>query len=66
MVRQIAGFVARRIVYYLKEGMSVEQSDQFGFIKFGSRIDIFFPLGTNVNVNLGDKVRGTETVIADL
>lgn len=65
MVRQIAGFVARRIVYYLKEGMPVNQGDQFGFIKFGSRIDIFFPLGTKVNVNLNQKVKGTETVIAE-
>jgi len=66
MVRQIAGFVARRIVYYLKEGMAVNQAEQFGFIKFGSRIDIFFPLGTKLNVSLNQKVKGTETVIAEL
>ena len=51
MVRQIAGFVARRIVNYSKEGSKVNQADQLGFIKFGSRADIFLPVGTRVCVN---------------
>ena len=48
LVRQIAGFVARRIVNYSKEGSKVNQADQLGFIKFGSRADIFLPVGTRV------------------
>jgi len=66
LFRQIAGALARRIVWYVKEGDSVKQGDQFGFIKFGSRIDVFLPLGTSVNVKLGDVVKGGITVIADL
>lgn len=66
LFRQIAGALARRIVWYVKEGDSVKQGDQFGFIKFGSRIDVFLPLGTTVNVKLGDVVKGGITVIADL
>jgi len=66
MVRQIAGFVARRIVYYVKEGDAVNQSEQLGFIKFGSRLDVFLPIGTKINVNIGDKVKGAQTIIADL
>lgn len=66
LFRQIAGAMARRIVWYVKEGQEVHQGDQFGFIKFGSRVDIFLPLGTQVNVNLGDKVKGGRTVLAEL
>lgn len=65
LFRQIAGFLARRIVWYVKEGQPVEQGREFGFIKFGSRVDIFLPLGTKVNVNIDDKVSGGETVIAE-
>jgi phosphatidylserine decarboxylase len=65
LFRQIAGALARRIVWYVKEGKQVEQGDEFGFIKFGSRVDVFFPLGTKINVNLGDKVKGGITVIAE-
>lgn len=65
LFRQIAGALARRIVWYVKEGEQVEQGDEFGFIKFGSRVDVFFPLGTKINVNLGDKVKGGITVIAE-
>ncbi|MVN90205.1 phosphatidylserine decarboxylase family protein [Mucilaginibacter aquatilis] len=66
LFRQIAGALARRIVWYVKEGQQVEQGEQFGFIKFGSRVDIFLPLGTKINVNLGDKVKGGRTVLAEL
>ncbi len=66
LFRQIAGALARRIVWYVKEGEEVEQGQQFGFIKFGSRVDIFLPLGTKVNVNLGDKVKGGRTILAEL
>jgi len=56
LVRQIAGFVARRIVCYAEEKMKVEQNDQLGFIKFGSRVDILIPLNTKILVNINDKV----------
>ncbi|HNW70707.1 MAG TPA: phosphatidylserine decarboxylase family protein [Bacteroidales bacterium] len=64
LVRQIAGFVARRIVCYAEEKMKVEQNDQLGFIKFGSRVDILIPLNTKVLVNINDKVVGGITPIA--
>ncbi|MDR0687630.1 MAG: phosphatidylserine decarboxylase family protein [Prevotellaceae bacterium] len=64
LCRQIAGAVARRIVCYAKEGQQVEQNAQMGFIKFGSRVDVFLPLSLKVEVALGQKVRGSETVIA--
>lgn len=66
LFRQIAGALARRIVWYVKEGQEVEQGQQFGFIKFGSRVDIFLPLGSQVDVNLGDKVKGGRTLLATL
>jgi phosphatidylserine decarboxylase len=65
LFRQIAGALARRIVWYVVEKKQVEQGDEFGFIKFGSRVDIFLPLGTKINVKLGDKVKGGVTVIAE-
>ncbi|MFN3530281.1 MAG: phosphatidylserine decarboxylase family protein [Bacteroidia bacterium] len=64
LYRQIAGAVARRIRWYITEGDPVVQGEEYGFIKFGSRIDIFLPPGTQVNVNIGDKVKGGETVLA--
>ena len=64
LFRQIAGYVARRIVWYVEEGKKMEQNEQFGFIKFGSRIDLFLPLGTKVEVEVGQKTRGSETIIA--
>ncbi|NGM62316.1 phosphatidylserine decarboxylase family protein [Sphingobacterium sp. SGG-5] len=64
LFRQIAGAMARRIVWYIKEGDAVTQGDEFGFIKFGSRVDLFLPLGTDINVQLGQKVIGGKTVIA--
>lgn len=65
LVRQIAGAVARRIVSYTYEGKQVIQGDELGFIKFGSRVDMFFPLGTNIKVKIGDVVTGNRTVIAN-
>lgn len=64
MFRQIAGILARRIVCYAREGERVEQTAQAGFIKFGSRIDLFLPLDTEVLVKKGDEVFGQETVLA--
>ena len=66
LFRQIAGLVARRIVNYAEVGGEAVQNTKFGFIKFGSRVDIFLPLGTEVLVKLGDKVRGGQTPIARL
>ena len=66
LFRQIAGIVARRIVSYAPEGSEAHQGAQFGFIKFGSRIDLFLPKDSEVLVKLGDKVVGTQTPIARL
>ena len=66
LFRQIAGAMARRIVWYVKEGDQVEQGQQFGFIKFGSRVDIFLPPGTRVNVQLNQVVKGGRTILAEL
>lgn len=66
LYRQIAGALARRIVCYLKEGDEVVQGEQFGFIKFGSRVDVFLPLGSEVNVELNQIVKGGVTVLAHL
>lgn len=64
--RQIAGIVARRIVCYAKEGKEVSQGGEMGFIKFGSRIDIFLPLDAEILVKIGEKVKGRITAIARL
>jgi phosphatidylserine decarboxylase len=64
LYRQIAGALARRIINYAKEGMRVVQGKDAGFIKFGSRVDIYLPLGTEVNVKLGDIAVGNKTVIS--
>lgn len=66
LFRQIAGALARRIVWYVKEGDIVEQGQQFGFIKFGSRVDVFLPLGSKILVNIGDVVKGGRTLLAEL
>jgi len=66
LFRQIAGAMARRIVWYVKEGDKVDQGQQFGFIKFGSRVDVFLPLGTKINVSIGEAVKGGRTVLAEL
>jgi phosphatidylserine decarboxylase len=62
--RQIAGALARRICWYVKPGDAVEQGGEYGFIKFGSRVDVFIPLDAEVLVQLGQKTTGGETVIA--
>jgi phosphatidylserine decarboxylase len=64
LVRQIAGALARRIVNYLNPGQNIEQGGELGFIKFGSRVDIFLPLHAKPTVNIGEVVKGTQTVIA--
>jgi len=64
LYRQIAGALAKRIVNYAKEGDNTIQGADAGFIKFGSRVDLFLPLGTKLNVSLGDKVKGGIQVIA--
>ena len=65
LVRQIAGGLARRIVSYCKEGETVTQGDELGFIKFGSRVDIFLPLNAKINVAMKQHVTGGETVIGN-
>lgn len=64
LYRQIAGALAKRIVNYAQEGMQVVQGTDAGFIKFGSRVDIFLPLGTPINVVLNQKAIGGKTIIA--
>ncbi|MEL6671938.1 MAG: phosphatidylserine decarboxylase family protein [Bacteroidota bacterium] len=64
--KQIAGFLARRIRWYIKEGDQVEQGKEYGFIKYGSRIDLLLPTDIEVKVQLGDKVKAARTVIAQL
>ncbi|MBP2830809.1 phosphatidylserine decarboxylase family protein [Aquimarina sp. U1-2] len=66
LYRQIAGALAKRIVNYAKEGEKVIQGSDSGFIKFGSRVDVFLPIGTQVNVTLNQKVKGGESVIASV
>ncbi len=66
LVRQIAGAVAKRIVTYPREGEAVNQEVELGFIRFGSRVDVFLPLGTEVKVRLSQKVKGSQTVLAEL
>jgi phosphatidylserine decarboxylase len=64
LYRQIAGALAKRIVNYAEEGTQVVQGTDAGFIKFGSRVDIFLPLGTKVNVKLNEVATGNKTIIA--
>ncbi len=66
LVRQIAGALARRIVTYAHAGKACHLNEQLGFIKFGSRVDLFFPLDTEIFVEVGDKTTGNETIIARL
>ena len=66
LYRQIAGALARRIVNYAKKDMNVVQGNDAGFIKFGSRVDLFLPLDSKLKVNLDQKVIGGETIIAEL
>jgi phosphatidylserine decarboxylase len=66
LVKQIAGALAKRIVNYLQVGQKVSQSEELGFIKFGSRVDLLLPVGTKINVALNEVVQGGVTVIATL
>lgn len=66
LMRQIAGALARRIVWYCKENDVVKQTDEFGFIKFGSRVDLYLPLGSKINVQLNQIVKGGISKIAFL
>lgn len=61
LFRQIAGALARRICFYSEKGQKVKHSEEFGFIKFGSRVDIFLPLGTKIDVKIGEKVKAKLT-----
>jgi phosphatidylserine decarboxylase len=64
LFRQIAGALARRIVCYVKPGVELNRGDEYGFIKFGSRIDLYLPLDTEILVDLNQKTVGGETIIA--
>ena len=66
LVKQIAGAVARRIINYLEVGNKVKQTEEYGFIKFGSRVDLLLPIGTKINVGLNEVVQGGVTVLATL
>jgi phosphatidylserine decarboxylase len=66
LVKQIAGALAKRIVNYLKVGQKVEQGNEMGFIKFGSRVDVLLPVGTELNVKLNQQVKGGVTVLATI
>ena len=66
LFRQIAGALAKRIVWYVQKGQQVAQGSEMGFIKFGSRVDIFLPLDAEIKVNLEEKTTGRQTVIAVL
>lgn len=66
LFRQIAGAMAKRIKNYLQVGQQVEQGADMGFISFGSRVDVFLPLNAKIEVNIGDKAKGNQTVLATL
>lgn len=66
LFRQIAGAVARRIKCYVQKDQPLEQGDEFGFIKFGSRVDVFLPLSAKITVDIGDITKGGKTILAEL
>jgi len=66
LVRQIAGAVAKRIITYSTVGKKVTQQDELGFIRFGSRVDLYLPIGTKVNVELCQEVTGSQTILAEI
>lgn len=66
LMRQIAGAMARRIKYYVKDGDKIQQNAEFGFIRFGSRVDVFFPVGTKIEVKIGEAVKGGQTILAKI
>ncbi len=66
LLRQVAGALARRICYYVQEGQTLNQHEEFGFIRFGSRVDVYLPIGTAVDVKIGDTVQGGLSILAHL
>ena len=66
VMKQIAGAMARRIINYVEVGDLVDQKTELGFIRFGSRVDLYLPLGTKINVKLKDKVKGSQTIIGEI
>lgn len=66
LLRQVAGALARRICYYVKEGQQLDQNQEFGFIRFGSRVDLYLPLDTEIDVKIGEAVQGGITKIGRL
>ena len=66
VMKQIAGAMARRIINYVQVGDNVDQTTELGFIRFGSRVDLYLPLGTKLNVKLRDKVKGSQTIIGQI
>ena len=66
LFRQVAGALAKRICWYVKEGDQIGQSEEYGFIKFGSRVDVYLPIDAEITVNLGAKTKGGQTVLARL
>ena len=66
VMKQIAGAMARRIINYVQVGDNVDQTTELGFIRFGSRVDLYLPLGTKLNVKLRDKVKGSQTIIGEI
>lgn len=66
VMKQIAGAMARRIINYVKVGDSVDQATELGFIRFGSRVDLYLPLDTRLSVKLKDKVKGSQTIIGEI
>ena len=66
LVRQVAGFIARRAVCRVKAGDTLKKGERYGIIKFSSRLDIYLPKGTNIKIKLGDKVKAGETVIGEM
>ncbi len=66
VMSQVAGAMARRIINYVKVGDAVDQSTELGFIRFGSRVDLYLPLDTKLQVQLNDKVKGSQTIIGTI
>jgi len=66
VMSQVAGAMARRIINYVKVGDTVDQTTELGFIRFGSRVDLYLPLGTQLQVKLNDKVKGSQTIIGTI
>ncbi|MEK7844621.1 MAG: phosphatidylserine decarboxylase, partial [Pseudomonadota bacterium] len=62
---QVAGLIAKRILCHVSPGDHLERGQRFGFIRFGSRVDVYLPPDTKINVNIGDKVSATSTVLAE-